>query len=279
MKLPTDRNDTSYEKAAAPSEYPVSSDAQPQLMAYRLYLGSQQPLVPAPIAREWMTETRERFANRCLPLLIANQAGWLILNTHAVHVTWNGGSSIESIQIEYPDGAPICGAVSHFGHGILTWHLPYLFRTSRGFNLLVRGPANWPKDGVYALEGVVETDWSFASFTMNWQLLRPNVTVTFGVGEPICMLVPQRRGELESFRPALRALETEPNVAKGYRCWSENRTQFLADLHVPDSAAVAQGWQKDYVQGKLPNGTVAPHHQRKLALRPFEEGSSVVELP
>ena len=38
-------------------------------------------------------------------------------------------------------------AESLFGHGILTWTLPYLFRTPPGYNLLARGPANWPKDG------------------------------------------------------------------------------------------------------------------------------------
>ena len=37
---------------------------------------------------------------------------------------------------------------SHFGSGILTWHLPLLFRTPPGYDLLVRGPANHPKDAM-----------------------------------------------------------------------------------------------------------------------------------
>jgi hypothetical protein len=40
-------------------------------------------------------------------------------------------------------------AISHFGSGILTWNVPYLFRTPPGYNLLVRGPANWPKDAAF----------------------------------------------------------------------------------------------------------------------------------
>jgi Family of unknown function (DUF6065) len=39
--------------------------------------------------------------------------------------------------------------VSHFGDGIRTWHLPMLFRTPPGYKLLVRGPANYPKEAVY----------------------------------------------------------------------------------------------------------------------------------
>ena len=48
---------------------------------------------------------------------------------------------------------------------------------------------------------MIETDWSVATFTMNWKLTRPHWPVTFEIGEPICMVVPQRRGELESFHP------------------------------------------------------------------------------
>ena len=91
--------------------------------------------------------------------------------------------------------------ISHFGDGILTWHLPMLFRTPAGYNLLVRGPANYPRDGVCALEGIVETDWASASFSMSWKLTRKLMPVRFEVDEPICMIVPQRRAELEEFAP------------------------------------------------------------------------------
>jgi Family of unknown function (DUF6065) len=53
-----------------------------------------------------------------------------------------------------------------------------VFRTPPGCNLYVRGPANSPKDGIAALEGIIETDWSEATFTMNWsrQLLEGEVS-------------------------------------------------------------------------------------------------------
>jgi hypothetical protein len=47
-------------------------------------------LVPAPVSRSWMDATVERYAYRCLPLLIANQAGWFVLNSHELRATWNG---------------------------------------------------------------------------------------------------------------------------------------------------------------------------------------------
>jgi hypothetical protein len=89
-----------------------------------------------------MDATGQRFAYRCLPLLMANQAGWLLLNSHGLRATWDGGDGTQALRLEYVSGEPPYPATSHFGHGILTWHVPYLFRTPPGYNLLARGPAN-----------------------------------------------------------------------------------------------------------------------------------------
>ena len=241
----------------------------PELIAYLLNPALSVRLVTAASARAWMDESDARFANRCLPLLIANQAGWMLLSDHTFQVTWTGATALESLRVEYLSGPQPYPAASHFGHGILTFSLPFLFRTSPGYNLLVRGPANAPKDGATALEGVVETDWCPATFTVNWQVTRKNHPIVFERGEPIAMLVPQRRGELESFQPAIRALEADPQVLAEYREWSRARSQFLADLRRPGSEAVQQKWQKDYFQGLSPSGGRIAEHQTKLALREF----------
>lgn len=257
--------------SAPQAEAGLEPGSAPTLIAYRVSPVPPLRLVTAPQARAWMDATGQRFANRCLPLLIANQAGWFILNSHALCATWDGGDGKEALRLEYFSGAPPYPAASHFGHGILTWHIPYLFRTPPGYNLLARGPANWPKDGAIALEGIVETDWSVATFTMNWKLTAIGRPVTFEVGEPLCMLVPQRRGDLEAFQPEVRDLASDPDVSRAYRRWTETRDRFLADLQVPDSEAVKQSWQKDYFRGSAPDGSAAPVHQTRLHLREFDD--------
>ena len=62
---------------------------------------------------------------------------------------------------------------SHFGCGIITFKIPYLFRAPQGYNLLARGPANLFKDGISPLEGLIEVDWAVSPFTMNWKVTRP----------------------------------------------------------------------------------------------------------
>jgi hypothetical protein len=154
---------------------------------------------------------------------------------------------------------------------VLTWNVPYLFRTSPGYNLHVRGPSNWPKDGASPLEAIVETDWSPATFTMNWKLTRPGLPVVFEADEPICLIAPQRRGELEAFRPRLRHLVRAPAVAASYTRWSTRRAAFLNELKQGGSEAQRRGWQREYLLGVLPDGSHAPGHQTKLNLRPFED--------
>jgi len=106
---------------------------------------------------------------------------------------------------------------------------------------------------------------------MNWKIMRANLPVVFEAGEPICMIVPRRRGELEAFEPEVRDLDEEPEVASAYRQWAESRAQFNRDLKVPESEATKRGWQKDYVQGTAPSGLRAKEHQTKLRLKDFAE--------
>src|SRR5207253_8050013 len=150
------------------------------------------------------------------------------------------------------------------------WTMPYLFRTSPGYNLLARGPANWPKDGATPLEGVVETDWSVATFTMNWKLTRPGLPVRFEQHEPFCMLVPQPRGGLRSFRTAIRDVRSDPDIYTGVQEWEERRhrlsMQKFLGSYSRDFEDSRLEWQQDYFRGRSPDGKTATEHETQLRL-------------
>jgi hypothetical protein len=262
--------------------------------AYDLYGTADMPLTTAPVDRAWMDATDQHFAYRCLPLAIANQAGWLIHNPTAFTAWWDGGQRIESLQVNFGaapvspwsfsidsntmagEGAAAPGdrrITSHFGSGVLTFSIPFLFRTPPGINLWVKGPANYFKDGAHPLEGVVETDWLPATFTMNWKLTRPHHPVCFERGEPICMLVPVPRGLAEGLDPVCRPIGDEPDLEREYSEWIKSRAQFLSDLSARDPGAVKQGWQKEYNKGVTPLGVPAAEHQTRLHLREFRRAT------
>ncbi|HTW50616.1 MAG TPA: DUF6065 family protein [Stellaceae bacterium] len=251
----------------------VRSDDEPgpPLIAYPLAVRPPR-LVKAARDREWMDATPVRFAYRCLPMVIANQSGWFILNRHKIAVTWNGGPDTGALKIDFLSGDEHRNAVSLFGCGILTFTIGYLFRTPPGFNLYVRGPANSPKDGVVALEGIVESDWAEATFTMNWKITRPNHPLVFEEGEPIAMISPIRRHEIETFRPEFRNLTEDPELAALHAEWARSRARHNADLKVPNSKAREEGWQRHYFRGESIRKQPAQEHQTKLTLRDFADG-------
>jgi hypothetical protein len=230
------------------------------------------PISPAPINRTWMSETRRGWANRCLPLLIANQGGWELRNPSAFTATWMGGNTPADLMI-VPDtrAAGQFLPASNFGYGILTWHLPMLFRTPAGYDLLVRGPANHPKDAISALEGVVETDWASASFSMSWKFTRKLMPVRFEIDEPICMIVPQRRGELEEFAPELRPIESDEGLRRKYEFFLRSRHEMGQVQAATDTTAGERvPWEGDYARGKHAGGEAgAPDHRTRRHLRPF----------
>jgi hypothetical protein len=239
-----------------------------RLTAYRVSAAPKLGLEPASAHRDWMGATDQRFAERCLPLLMANQAGWWVVNSQSFTATWTGRRDPSAVSLQYRGGRAPRPAVSHFGHGIVTFILPWLFRCPPGWDLLVRGPANVPKDGAAPLEGLVEADWSVATFTMNWQLTRPDVPIAFRQDEPIAMLVPQRRDDLERFKPTMTTLRGTSDEA-GYQDWRSDREAFLQDLRRPGTSAASKGWQRDYLLGRAPSGRRYPDHRSRMRLQPF----------
>ncbi|WP_376090446.1 DUF6065 family protein [Roseomonas sp. CCTCC AB2023176] len=248
----------------------MSDDAPIPLVAHTLG-GPGPDLRPASARREWMDATPGGFAKRCLPLTIANAHGWDVVGACAFEAWWTGGDQPGDvvIRIEKP-GRP--EPVAHFGAGVLTFHVEALFRTPPGIGLWVSGPPNAPKDGIAPLTGMVETDWSPATFTMNWRFTRPRHPVRFAAGEPIAFLFPIRRDLIPRTEPALRPLSEDPVLEAAHRAWADSRAAFNAGLKQPDSEARARGWQRDYTRGHVAGVEAGEAHLTRLQPRPFAKG-------
>jgi hypothetical protein len=225
---------------------------------------------PAPVERSWMDATPERFAYRCLPLNIANAHGWELLCSAGFTATWDGGRGVDSIAV-VPDEPNKSPAVSHFGSGVLTFHVPCLVRTDPGYDLMVQGPVNSPKDAIAALSGIIETDWAPYSFTMNWIFTRPNITVRFDPGDPFCHFFPIARGSLEEVKPELHVLSEAQELKEQHAEWQFRRSFFNVELKQPGSQAQSEKWQKLYYRGLNPDGSRSDinDHRTRLRLRPF----------
>ena len=232
---------------------------------------------PAPAERDWMEATHEGFAKRCLPLNIANAHGWEILCGRTMAAIWDGGHGKKNIKLGLLKDDPepkdnYVKAMSHFGAGVLTFELPMLFRTPPGWNLMVTGPINRPKDAISPLTGIIETDWSPYTFTMNWKFTRPDTQVIFRAGEPIAHVMPVQRGALAAFEPEVTDIATDPEFAAQHEEWRLSRGSFNTGLQKKEPEAVAAKWQKGYFQGRQPDGSAgSPDHETKVRLSPLAD--------
>lgn len=222
--------------------------------------------------REWMDKTSDSFAYRCLPLNIANSYGWSFHVMHDFVVHWDGTRAIEGIKIESDHPQIQRQVQSVFGHGIITFHLHGIFQTPKGWSMMANGPFNAPKDGVAPLSGIIETDWSPYSFTMNWQMTRPQNWVSFKKGEVFCNIHPIQRGALEAFEPEILPIESNPELHKEHDLWGKARQKFNEDLEVEGTQAQKEKWQKSYYRGLRPDGSPgAEDHIIKLRLQDFKK--------
>ncbi len=206
---------------------------------------------PAPPTRQWMDDFPHGFAYRCIPLLSGNQLGWVLRCPVGFSATFKTDDHQTGIQLMF-DANPehwkhrILG---HFGRGVLTFSLPWLFRTPPGYGLLVRGMNNFVKPGAQALDAFIETDWAFSTFTMNWRLLYRDRTVRFEQGDPVCQVLPYPKDLPEQFTLQQAPLASNAELQADYQKWSQSRREFIDRKDRSPTE-----WQKQYLHGTEKQG-------------------------
>jgi hypothetical protein len=222
--------------------------------------------------RQWMDDSTNGFAYRCLPLTIANQLGWFVTSPVGFTAFWRGGGAQGSVDFTFDRDPEFWKrwVNDQFGQGIVTWNMPFLLRTRpAGSKLLVTGPANYFRRNAQPLTALIETDWMTASFTMNYKLTEPCEPIRFEAGEPLMQLIPIASDvctDLEQANVTYRRLIDDPETHAKYTQWSNARNQF----HEAKRQGVVRPdeWQKDYFLGRDLVGEAAKKTQHKTKLRP-----------
>ena len=211
-------------------------------------------VVPLSVKRDWMSESRDNFAYKCLPLNIANQYGWVVLSPVDFTVTKTSGKSPEDISIHI-DGAGFDKKfMSYFGESVLTLHLDFVVRTPKNYSLYVRGVPNWQKPGITPLDAVVEADWLPFTFTYNFRIDAPG-TYSFIKGEPLFSFFPLERNSAENFTIKESFIEDDAEFFKDF----EEFKQHSKDRALDDF------YHRLYFKGKSPSKSFEiENHTTKL---------------
>jgi hypothetical protein len=224
--------------------------------------GDQQnfKIVPLSGKRDWMTETSQGYAYRCVPLTVANTYGWTVLNPQDFVAEWNGNSSFDAVSISFKDPA-YNYASSHFGSGILTIHPDFIIKTEEGVSTFVRGVPNSLQDDVEPLDGIVETDWLPFTFTFNFKFTKPG-TVHFKKGDPLFSFFPIERGFIEKFEIETQRIDSDPELSNDFNVYSKSRLDYLNNN--------TGKYQKYYANGKGPEKeyNILNHQKRTNVQKP-----------
>lgn len=191
-----------------------------------------------------MDAVPQKYIYRCIPLLSANSMGWELLNPVDAKVRWDGGDFNTNLLVESERHR--FGPASHFGCGMVTWYVPFLFRTSPDLGLVVTGPANHEHNDAVPLDAFVRTDWLPFPFTMNWRMTAKNKSVSFNAGEPICRVLPYPIAMLEETSIEICDLADDPGFLAEVNSWGQKRQ---------DNVVKQQSDVQEWLQtGEMPTG-------------------------
>jgi hypothetical protein len=214
------------------------------------------------VERDWMDNTLKSYAYRCLPLNIANQYGWAVYPKKRIVAFWDGSEKPDCIKfIENPDNL----AASWFGHGILTFGVPFLIKLDKGYNLYITGAPNHHMKGVQPCSGIYEADWAPYTFTMNWRFMQSNYPVVFTEKDPICFFFPIKQDLIENIDVKYSTLEDQDeHFVAMLQQFHKERDEF-------NKTNKEFGWQKTYFKGLYPDGKSCPYdHKTKIKTKPIK---------
>lgn len=191
------------------------------------------PVVPASSKRDWMDASPQRFAYKCVPLVMANTSGYFIECPFNLRVRWDGsegssGLELECLDDDYRNLLPDLFA-SHFGSGILTFRMPWLIRSdTEGVGAEITGPPNMWIPGLTPLQGMVQTWGHASSATMNWRLMYSDTDFFIPAGFPIAFVRPfDFRLVHEMEVGQMRFADLDEAFIKDYQGWTAQRDAVL----------------------------------------------------
>ena len=232
---------------------------------YNLHEGSKDifKIERSDYKREWMDGYGHSFAYRCLPLKIANEAGWVIrspIDFELEYITDN--DPLKSVRVEISENDKMYRSyiTSHFGRGVVTFSLPYIFRTPKPWCVWARGYPNYYKKNISFLEGIIETYWLHSTFTYNIRLVEKNEIVKFSKGDPLLFLTLVNINELDHSTIINDSIDDNLPLKEAYQQWNKSRSEFNKNLTNP------LDWQKDYFRGIRPDSNTEEQHLTTIKL-------------
>ncbi|MDA0898405.1 MAG: DUF6065 family protein [Bacteroidetes bacterium] len=140
------------------------------------------------VRRQWMDDTYNKHAYRCLPVTEANVSGWEIVLPHDVVFQWDGGTSVPRVL----EGGTVTRSINGHSYeqnivqqsivGMATFCLGWVFNTPPGVHTWLTGTPNYVVDGAIPLSASIPSDWWPDEVNMSWIITKEKTPITFPAG-------------------------------------------------------------------------------------------------
>ena len=209
------------------------------------------------LKRDWMDETYNKHAYKCLPMTAANVNGWELILQQDVVVQWDGDNSPPKVlEGEFLNGRAV---VVPSIIGIISFATGWAINTEEGYDTWVTGSPNYFVDGAVPLSATIPSSWWPDEFNMNWKITKIGEPVTFKAGMPFMFFNIYDNSLLEETQFTIENLWDKPELMTKRKSYSDAK---MKKLHEQPWT-----WMNGIRTGLDENGnTIGPKHDGLLRL-------------
>ena len=187
------------------------------------------------VRRDWMDDTYNKHAYKCLPMTEANIAGWEMVLQQDVVVQWDGGLSVPRVLSgEFAtfeiDGQRYEKAIAMPSIvGIMSFTTGWTFSTPKNIWTWISGSPNYFVDGAVPLSATIPSDWWPDEFNMNWKITKIGEPVTFSAGMPFMFFQFYDTATMPSIKFNVENYWDKPELMNARAAYGEAKMKKLHD--------------------------------------------------
>ena len=217
------------------------------------------------LKRDWMDETYNKHAYKCLPMSAANVNGWELVLQQDVVVQWDGGNTTPRVlEGEFLDGRPV---VIPSIIGIMSFATGWAINTEEGYDTWITGSPNYFVDGAAPLSATIPSSWWPDEFNMNWKITKIGEPVKFEAGMPFMFFNIYKNDLLENAQIVVENLWDKPELMAKRQSYGDAK---MKKLHEQPWT-----WMNGIRSGLDENGNqIGPKHDGLIKLaEPFSDNA------
>lgn len=201
------------------------------------------------LKRDWMDDTFEKHAYRCIPVTLSNGLGLGISFPEDISFIWDGITDTSPHHIKILSGEKYCSLGR--GNATLSFNTELYIRTDENISMLHMPAPNFFIDGFQAYTTIISTSFFNSPFPCAIRVTSPNKIITIKANQPIVSIIPISLSEINKMNFYLKDLSDFP-VASAKEIKSRSRRPLVKGM-----------WTDYYRDGVDPNGNKIGNHEVK----------------